>query len=131
RVAVLSGELFTTVDLTSDGRNPKISPTGEFATYETGAGASVVTRLVRVANNTVSTVADLGGLSAAFDSAGTHVVYLRAARTREWTAATQALDAATTTPERQAAQLQIDSLLGAGELVVRDILTGKEVVIQA
>ena len=41
RVALLSGELFTTIELTTDGRNPKISPNGEFAMYETGAAASI------------------------------------------------------------------------------------------
>src|SRR5262245_27022083 len=39
RVALLTGELFTTIEITTDGRNPKISPNGQFVTYETGAGA--------------------------------------------------------------------------------------------
>src|SRR5689334_16205767 len=34
RIALLTGELFTTTEITTDGRAPKISPSGDFVTYE-------------------------------------------------------------------------------------------------
>jgi hypothetical protein len=59
------------------------------------------------------------------------VVYQRGTRTPEWTAANRALDAATTAQDRQTAQSMVDALLDSGELVVREIVTGREVVMQA
>src|SRR3990172_2737417 len=44
RVALLTGELYVTTVLTTDGRNPKISATGGFASYETGPAEAAVTR---------------------------------------------------------------------------------------
>src|SRR6476619_740741 len=36
RIALLTGELYSTTELTTDGRNPKISGSGQYASYETG-----------------------------------------------------------------------------------------------
>src|SRR4029079_12716617 len=33
RIALLTGELFTTTEITADGRAPKISPNGQFVAY--------------------------------------------------------------------------------------------------
>src|SRR5690349_23142374 len=48
RVALLTGELYTATTLTTDGRNPKISGDGGFATFETGTGEAAVTKLVKL-----------------------------------------------------------------------------------
>jgi Tol biopolymer transport system component len=76
RVALLTGEVFATTELTPDGRNPKISADGRFATFETGAAAQAVTRLVRV-TPAVATIADLATTAVAFDPAGTRLAWLR------------------------------------------------------
>ena len=47
RIALLTGELYTTTEITTDGRNPRISSTGEYVAYDTGpAGAAATTRVV-------------------------------------------------------------------------------------
>src|SRR5262245_31130490 len=48
RVALLTGELFVTTELSNDGRNPRISADGQVATYETGNPQDPVTRIVRL-----------------------------------------------------------------------------------
>ena len=77
RVALLTGELYVSTVLTTDGRNPKISGNGAFASYETGAAPAVVTRVVRVAP-TPTVVADLPTTTVAFDRAGRRLAWLRA-----------------------------------------------------
>jgi len=77
RVALLTGELFVTTEITTDGRNPRISANGQFATYEAGPTATPVTRLVRV-GPTPQVVAELPTTTVAFDRAGRRVAWLRA-----------------------------------------------------
>jgi hypothetical protein len=77
RVAALTGEVFKTTEITPDGRNPRLSADGRFVSFETGPPAATVTRIVEVRGDGVSTVADLRGVSAAFDPAGRRVAYLR------------------------------------------------------
>jgi hypothetical protein len=66
RVAVLTGELFTTTELTTDGRNPKISPSGQYASYEMGPATDATTRVVSL-GAAPKTVIDLKGTGLAFD----------------------------------------------------------------
>lgn len=98
RVALLTGELYTTTVLTTDGRNPKISGDGGFATYETGAATAAVTRLVKL-GATTQTVADLPTATVAFDRSGGKLAWLKS------------------TPGGDPA---------ASEIVVRDLRTGTE-----
>ena len=76
RVALLTGERFTTTELSIDGRNPRISANGQFATYETGPTAAPVTRLVSLAG-TPKTVADLPTTGVVFNRAGTELAWIR------------------------------------------------------
>jgi hypothetical protein len=48
RVALLTGELFVTTELTNDGRNPKISPNGQYISYEFGPAADASTRVMKL-----------------------------------------------------------------------------------
>src|SRR5688572_618008 len=77
RVALLTGELFVTTELTTDGRNPRIAFNGEYATYETGPVANPVTRLVKIAATGAQANAELKGAGAAFDPTGGRLAYLR------------------------------------------------------
>jgi Tol biopolymer transport system component len=129
RAGLLTGELFVTTELTTDGRNPRLSSTGVFASYEAGPPAATVTRVVRADTGSPKAVAELAGVGAAFDATSTHVLYLKPAQTAEWTSATAALEAAGTAQERTAAQAPVNFILGKGDLVVRDLTTGAERVV--
>lgn len=127
RVALLTGEVFVTTELTTDGRNPHVSSTGKYASYETGAGAKVVTRVVTVTNGKAQVVAELPGTDAAFDASEARVAWIRPKITPAWTQASAALDAAASAAERQVAQSQLTSLVAReGELVVRDLGSGAD-----
>ena len=101
RVALLTGERFTTTELALDGRNPRISANGQFAAYEIGPATAPVTRLVSLAG-TPKAVADLPATGVAFNHAGTELAWLRQppAPTRD-----------------------------ASEIVVRDLISGSERVL--
>jgi Tol biopolymer transport system component len=129
RVALLTGELYITTEITTDGRNPKFSGDGRYVSYETGLPASTVTRVARVEPTGAKPVAELAGVRAAFDSASTRVVYLRPRQTPEWATATAELEAADTQQERQAAQAVVDYVLSRGDMVVRDLASGAERVV--
>ena len=77
RVALLTGELYVSTVLTTDGRNPKISGNGAFASYETGTAPALVTRVVRVTPSP-AVVADLQTTTVAFDRSGRRLAWLRA-----------------------------------------------------
>ena len=100
RVALLTGELYVSTVLTTDGRNPKIAGNGAFASYESGMGPSLVTRVVRIAPSP-TVAADLQTTTVAFDRSGRRLAWLRA-----------------TAPTDPAAT----------EIVVRDLTSGSEQV---
>ena len=77
RVALLTGELYVSTVLTTDGRNPRIAGNGAFASYETGMGPTLVTRVVRMTPSP-SVVADLQTTTVAFDRSGRRLAWLRA-----------------------------------------------------
>jgi hypothetical protein len=129
RVALLTGEYYPSVTITNDGRNPKISANGQFVTYEAGPTADPVTRIVRVAPG--ATPLEVSGAGASFNAAGSHVVWIRPAKSAEWTAAQQVLATpGPNSPERTAAAQTVAWLAAtAGEVVVRDLTSGAERVI--
>ena len=69
-IALTTGELFHTRELTIDGRAPRFSPDGRFIVYETGLETS---RRTKVLKNDASRaeIADLPGVSAT-DASGQH-----------------------------------------------------------
>src|SRR4051794_32087906 len=46
-IALQTGELYETEELTTDGRNPKLSQDGRFIAFETGPAKATVTRIER------------------------------------------------------------------------------------
>src|SRR5262245_64044816 len=46
RTALLTGELFHTTELSTDGRAVRWAPSGNFASYEVGSNRATVTRIV-------------------------------------------------------------------------------------
>jgi len=77
RVALLTGELYVSTVLTTDGRNPRIAGNGAFASYETGTAPSLVTRVVRISPSP-AVAADLQTTTVAFDRSGRRLAWLRA-----------------------------------------------------
>ena len=46
-IALITGELYRTTELTRDGRNIRVSPSGKLASYESGTGGRAETRRAR------------------------------------------------------------------------------------
>src|SRR5687768_18259054 len=46
-IALQTGELYHTIELTTDGLVPQFSPDGRYIAYETGTGLKKVTRILR------------------------------------------------------------------------------------
>ena len=77
RIALLTGELFSSREVTPDGRNPRLSAGGAYVAYDAGTGAGAVTRIVRNAPG-APVVAEVRGTGVVFDPAGTRAAWLRA-----------------------------------------------------
>jgi Peptidase family M28/WD40-like Beta Propeller Repeat len=127
RVALLTGELFVTTELTTDGRSPAISADGRYAAYETGPTGSAVTRLVRLTASGVETLGELAAAGVVFSRGDARIAYVERPSTPEYAAALQAIDRAASGAERQAAQAAASWLEATqGQLRVRDLATGAE-----
>ena len=126
-IALTTGELFETREVTGDGRAPRFSPDGRFIVYETGLETS---RRTRILNNdgARTLVAELPGVSAAFTRDGSSVAYLKVSENDEYRQAAQAIDAASLTAQNRAALTQSLAWLIARDstLVVRELASGRE-----
>lgn len=78
QMALLTGELYETTELTTDGRNPAFAGASGLVTYETGPAGAPRTHLVDPAGPRV--VADIGGTNAAADAAGRYLAYAAGSR---------------------------------------------------
>jgi hypothetical protein len=76
-IALTTGELFQTLEITPDGRAPRISGDGRFLSYETGMGAGAVTRLISLENG-VRQIAEVRGTGILLSPAGGRAFYMRA-----------------------------------------------------
>jgi Tol biopolymer transport system component len=130
-IALQTGELFETREITADGANPRFSPDGRFLAHEAGAGAARVTRVVESATG-FRLVADVKGHSLAFLPPGDRVVFLKTRPSEELTQAQAELDKAGQTPARFAAQQRLNWLqLKHVDVVTRSLSTGQEQVCPA
>src|SRR5438045_3128781 len=75
-VALTTGELFQTREITADGRAPRFSPDGKFIVYETGLETSRRTKILRNDEKRAAVV-ELPGVSATFSTALAQVAYLK------------------------------------------------------
>ena len=78
RVALLTGELFVSTEVSPDGRNPRISADGQVATFEIGAPNDPMTRIVRL-GATTQPLAEVRGSNVVLDSAAARAAWIRAA----------------------------------------------------
>ncbi len=127
RVALATGELFRTTELTSDGRRGRFSPDGRYIAYETGLETSRRTRIV-TNDDRRALVAELAGVSATFTRDGSKVAYLRISDTDDIRKASDAIASATLTDRRSTSKVQMLAWLIARDAVngTRDLASGHE-----
>jgi hypothetical protein len=131
-IALQTGELYQSIELTADGRNPQFSPDGRFVAYETGLEVSRRTIIVR--NDAGRTrVAELPGVSATFSPTSATVAYLRIADTPELRSAASAVDAAPLAGQNrnQLVQALAWQVLRNPTIVVCDLDSGAELELAA
>jgi Tol biopolymer transport system component len=129
-IALQTGELFVTEELTTDGRSPRLSPDGRFITYEAGPEKNPVTRVLRTEGKHES-VAELPGTGAVFSPNGSLVAYIQTFATPELTRAQEALDKASTQgAERTFAQQTLARLQSRmSQIVLRDLVSRQETIL--
>ncbi len=126
-IALQTGELYRTTELTRDGEAPKFSPDSRRVAFETGSGLSRKTRIAPVGNTArLESPIDLPGVRAAFSVDGLKVAYLRLPNSQDATAAQTALDRAAQ-PERAQRLNALNQIIAAeSRVVVRELATGTE-----
>jgi Tol biopolymer transport system component len=78
-IALRTGELYHSIELTRDGALPQFSPDGRHILYETGAVASRLTRIVSTAEPS-RVIIELSGGGASFSPDGAKIGYWKAAQ---------------------------------------------------
>jgi Tol biopolymer transport system component len=124
-IALQTGELFQTTELTTDGDAPQFSPDGRFIAYETG---TVPKRTIRLLNASApgKPVATLTGHRAAFSPDSTKLAYIRVALSPAIEEAAAAVDAAPQAERGQRLAALNNLVADASRLIVRDLASGQE-----
>ncbi|MEX2272479.1 MAG: M20/M25/M40 family metallo-hydrolase [Vicinamibacterales bacterium] len=112
QIALLTGELYETGEVTPDGRTPSISADGALIAYEAGPANAATTRVVRNAPG-FPVVAEFAGRGAVMDPAGRQVAYLTGPASQPGGLVIRDLAAARETP-RDVGGLEISSLTWQG-----------------
>src|SRR5262249_17188460 len=131
-IALTTGELFETRELTTDGRAGRFSPDGTLIVYETGLETSRRTKILE--NDASRTeVADLPGVSATISSTLAQVAYLKIPDHDDIRRASDALAAAPLTAQNRTQLTQTLAWLIArhAAIVVRDFANGREMELPA
>ena len=131
-IALTTGELFETRELTADGRAPRFSPDGRFIVYETGLETSRRTKILKN-DGTRAEVADLSGVSATFSPQLAQVAYLKIPDHEEIRRASAALEQASLTAQNRNQLRDMVTWLIArhAAIVVRDIASAREMELPA
>ena len=124
-IALRTGELFKTIEITTDGASPQFSRDGKLFVYEAGSHTRRVIRLFATSEPTQA-IAELKGWSPSFAPDGTTLAYLKTPESADITAAQAALDSATT-EDRAARLTALTDLLNTGATItVRNLASGAE-----
>ncbi len=124
-IALQTGELFQTEELTADGASPQFSPDGRHIAYEVGSGSDARTRIVAAATGHAQAT-ELPGTGAVFSPAGDKVAYLKRQPSPELTAAEATLAEAQPQGRRQAMMLVAWLSLRHTAIVEHDLASGRE-----
>lgn len=125
-IALQTGELFQTTELTADGEAPQFSPDGRYISYETGALPVRRLRIV-AASDSRNTIAELKGFRGAFSPDATKLAYLKIPDSSSITEAAAAVEIG---PAAQRGQrvTALNALVALeSALMVRDLNAGTEI----
>ena len=124
-IALQTGELFQTTELTTDGDAPQFSRDARYIAYEAGAVPARKVRIVATADPKKA-VAEMRGHRAVFSPDGTKLAYLKIPDSPAITQAAADVDAAAA-DQRAQRVTALNSLVAAeSRLVVRDLSSGGE-----
>ena len=129
RAALLTGELYRTTEITTDGRGARWGTTGKFASYEAGTGRARVTRILDM-SGTPRQIAEVHGSNFVFAPGDQAAAYIAVRETPELEKARQDVDRATKDADRAAqaqAQAEVARLEAENSsIVLRDLRTQQE-----
>lgn len=129
RIALVTGEYFTTTEVAPDGRAIRLAPAGSWAAYETGSDADRVTHLVDLDDTGRRAPLTLRATALVFSPDGGRVAYLAPRETKELAEARRELQQLPTSDRRALTrQRALIAYLEArdAEVVVRELRSGKE-----
>ncbi len=126
-IALQTGELFESRELTADGRNPRFSSDGRFLAYEIGLEVSRRTRILRN-DDALAQVAEVPGVSATFSADGSRVAYLKIGAGDALAAAARAVDEAPLAAQNRNVLVQALAweVLRSSTITVRDLASAAE-----
>lgn len=124
-IALQTGELYQTIELTADGDSPQFSPDGRVIVYETGTHPRRSIRLVST-GNPPKVVTSIDGFRAVFSPDGARMAYLQVSPTPELEAAARTVDAGAAATRAQRLAAFTDRIALESALVVRDVSSGRE-----
>jgi Peptidase family M28 len=127
-IALKTGELYHVTEVTADGGAPQFSPDDRHFIYESGTGSRRRTHLAATAEPT-RRILELRGWGAQFSPDGTKLAYVRAAESPEIASAQKAVDTATTAERTERVNALNDLINVAGTIAIRDLASGREVVL--
>jgi hypothetical protein len=128
-IALQTGELFQTLELTADGAAPQFSPDGRFISYESGPPLAKKIRLMR-ADAPLEPIAELPGSGSAFSPDSSRLAYLRLGEPSQQLRDAQAAADKAPSAERQRRQTELNRLLAAeAQLAVRELTSGQETIV--
>ncbi|MBM3310397.1 MAG: hypothetical protein FJY80_02700, partial [Candidatus Aminicenantes bacterium] len=82
RIALLTGELYKTVEIAPDGRSVRVSPDGAYAAFETGPRSAALTRVVALAEPS-KILAEVEGTGFVFSPQSKAAAFVRIPETAE------------------------------------------------
>jgi hypothetical protein len=126
-IALQTGELYRSNELTRNGRNARFSPDARYLSYETGLEVSRRTQIVRN-DDALTPVADLPGAGATFSPSGNAVAYLKIVETPDLLSAVKVVDAAPLAGQNRNALIQALNyqVVRNSAIVIRDLGTQQE-----
>jgi len=124
-IALRTGELYKTIEVTSDGAVPQFSRDGRHFLYEIGAATRRAIRLFATSAPT-RPIAELKGWSASFAPDNATLAYLKTPESPDITAAQIAVDTATAADRAERTSALTDLLNAGARITLRDLSSGAE-----
>ena len=126
-IALQTGELFQTSEITTDGAAPAFSPDGRHFTHEAGTGLTRTTRLFAT-GNPGKPVAELPGFGVTFAPDSTKLAYLKLTPSPALLEAQAAVDRAAPGERQQRQAAMTRTIQRESQIAVRDLATASETV---